>query len=926
MAVGDGTSTFRYKAAMKRAELEFTEKDQPLRDDVSMLGTIVGEMLREQGGEELFARVEASRKAAILVRNGQSMGGEDLAWQIRNLSPAKAYDVIRAFSLYFQVVNLAEQIHRVRRRIDYLRNSEHPQPGGFRQLIRDLHANGVRKSDLQRLLGELQLEPVFTAHPTEAIRQTILRKHQRIAYDLVERFNPMLPPDEYETIRKRLQNEITLIWQTLEHPNERMTVADEREHALFYLTNVIYRIIPPLYETLETAIQEEFGEAAEDLQIPSLLHFCSWIGGDMDGNPNVGPETLRDSLGRQRALIVDAYFRETGSLSQLLSQSLKLVNVSRELDDRIREYGRLFPGVRQGVHPRHRDMPYRVYLKLVQARLRATFEDRKNAYGGPGDFLNDLRLLADSLRENKGTHAGLFKVRRLIRRVETFGFHIATLDVRQDSLVHRQVISELLGEPGWLSLEREQRTERLLKALQEPAPASLQSPSVEAEKLLEVFKTIGRCKKYFGAGAVGPYIISMSQGADDVLSVLLLARWAGIAEAGEPLPLDVAPLFETVADLEAGPDVMRELLALDPYRAHLAGRSHRQIVMVGYSDSNKDGGIAASRWGLYKAQAALAAVFEDADIELTIFHGRGGSISRGGGKTHRAVMAAPKGAVNGRLRTTEQGEIIDAKYGIRGIAVRNLERAISSLTRATLRERSIGNETYPNIRHNWLVIMDTIAEASRNEFRQLVYESPGFFDYFRQVTPIDVIERMQIGSRPASRRSGKGFENLRAIPWVFAWTQNRQMIPGWFGFGSGLRAAVDQHGIEAVKAMAGDWLYVASLLDDIEMVLAKTDLATSRHYLSLVDDEHRHFFKLIGNEFRRTAEAVLEIRDSERLLDHDKVLRRAIRLRNPYVDPMSILQVDLLKRWRAGDREDDELLRALYASVNGISQGLQNTG
>ncbi len=911
---------------MKRTEVEFTRKDQPLREDVSMLGSIVGDMLREQGGEELFARVEASRKAAILVRNGKAMGEDDLAWQIRNLSAAKAFDVIRAFSLYFQVVNLAEQIHRVRRRIDYMRNSDSPQRGSFKELLSDLHGANVRFADVQRLLPELKLEPVFTAHPTEAVRQTILRKHQRIAYDLVERFNPSLPPDEHEVIRERLRNEITLIWQTLEHPNERMTVADEREHALFYLTNVIYRIIPPLYEGLERAIREEFGAAADDAQVPAMVRFCTWIGGDMDGNPNVGPETLRDALTRQRALILDAYFREIKALSRVLSQSSRLVNFDRRIEDRIKEYGRFFPGVRSSIHPRHKDMPYRMFLRLVMARMRATFEDRKHAYIGPQELLADLALVAESLAKNKGQNAGLFKVRRLMRRVQTFGFHIATLDVRQDALIHRQVIGELLNEPGWLSLERGERTKKLLAALQAEHPQTLDSPSPEAEKLLDVFQTVGHCKKFFGEEAVGPYIISMSQGADDVLSVLLLARWAGMAGEDGEVPLDVAPLFETVADLEAGPDVMQELLALDAYREHLAKRDHRQVVMVGYSDSNKDGGIAASRWGLYKAQAALAAVFEDADIELTIFHGRGGSISRGGGRTHRAVMGAPRGAVNGRLRTTEQGEIIDAKYGIRGIAVRNLERALSTLTRATLRERGTGSEAYPEIRHNWHVIMETISDASRSEFRELVYEAPGFLEYFRQVTPIDVIERMQIGSRPASRRSGKGFENLRAIPWVFAWTQNRQMISGWYGFGKGLQVAIDEHGIEAVTEMSRNWLYVASMLDDIETVLAKTDLATSSHYLELVDEEYRHFFKTIGNEYRRTVDIVLKIRESDRLLEHDKTMRRAIRLRNPYVDPMSILQVDLLKRWRASDGEDDELLRALYASVNGISQGLQNTG
>lgn len=911
---------------MKRAELEFTEKDQPLREDVSMLGSIVGDMLREQGGEELFARVEASRKAAILVRNGKSLGEDDLAWQIRNLSAVKAFDVIRAFSLYFQVVNLAEQIHRVRRRVDYMRSSDMPQPGSFRQLMRDLHEGGVRTADLQRLMSELQLQPVFTAHPTEAIRQTILRKHQRIASDLVKRFDPALPPDERAVIHERLRNEITLIWQTLEHPNERMTVADEREHALFYLTNTIYRIIPPLYEALESALREEFGEASAQVQVPAMVRFSSWIGGDMDGNPNVGPETLRDALARQRALILDAYFREADSLSRMLSQSGRLVRVDRAVEERSKEYGRLFPGVRADVHPRHKDMPYRVFLKLIMARIRATFEDRKHAYGSSAELIADLSLIADSLRHNKGKNAGLFKVRRLIRRIETFDFHIATLDVRQDALVHRKVVGELLGEPGWLSLTRSERTKKILQALAADHPETLNEASPEAEKVLDVFRTIGHCKKYFGANAVGPYIISMSQGPDDVLSVLLLARWAGMAVADGTLPIDVAPLFETVADLEAGPEIMQELLGLQAYRDHLAALGHRQMVMVGYSDSNKDGGIAASRWGLYKAQAALAAVFADADIELTIFHGRGGSISRGGGNTHRAVMAAPRGSINGRLRTTEQGEIIDAKYGIRGIAVRNLERALGTLTRASLRERGTGADKYPEIKHQWLVIMDTIAAASRSEFRDLVYESAGFLEYFRQVTPIDVIERMQIGSRPASRRSGKGFENLRAIPWVFAWTQNRQMIPGWYGFGTGLRVAIDEHGIEAVTDMARNWLYVTSLFDDIENVLAKTDLATSRHYLELVDDEYRHFFKTIGNEFRLCVEVIQKVRGTSQLLEHDKVTRRAIWLRNPYVDPMSILQVDLLKRWRAGDCEDNELLRALFASINGISQGLQNTG
>jgi phosphoenolpyruvate carboxylase len=514
----------------------------------------------------------------------------------------------------------------------------------------------------------------------------------------------------------------------------------------------------------------------------------------------------------------------------------------------------------------------------------------------------------------------MFAVTRLLRRIDTFGFHLATLDVRQDAHVHRRVIAECLGEEDWLEMSSAERSNRIVEAIvtRENIPEQL---STLARKTIAVFQAIAFCRRKYGKRAIGPFIISMTQGADDILSVLLLAQWSELHNRRNEVPLDIAPLLETVDDLHAGPEILDDLLSTDLYQAHLKTRDNRQTVMIGYSDSNKDGGLASARWALQNAQETLVRAVKMHDIELTLFHGRGGTISRGGSKTHVAVLGAPPGTVNGRLRVTEQGEIINEKYGLRGIALRTLEQVIGSLALATALPRHRGNDE-----PEWHAMMDVIAGESRKAYRKLIYETPEFYDYFRKATPIDLIERMRIGSRPSVRGAKTGVDALRAIPWVFAWTQARFVLPGWYGFGTGLAKAVEQFGEEAFRNMFYEWYFMRALTADAEMVLAKADLGIAKLYSELAGDLHDTFFPIITNEYNLTRDLILEHSEHEVLLEGDITLQRAIMLRNPYVDPMSLMQVDLLQRWRDSNYEDQALFNTLLASVNGIAQGLQNTG
>ncbi len=906
--------------ALRRQDITFEDKEQALRDDVRTLGALVGELLKDQGGDELFDLVENARLRSIRRREGNEIPGEGLAELIMDLDLPLAMQVIRAFSTYFQMVNTAEKVHRIRRRRAYQQEVGQYQPGGLEETMVKLKAAGLDLPALKKLLDQICIEPVFTAHPTEPTRRTILRKEQNIVRRLIDMLNPTMTMQETHTCIENIKLEMTTGWQTGENPSEQMTVADELEHVLFFLTDVLYKAIPPFYEDIENAAIRVYGDEAHQLQVPGMIRFASWVGGDMDGNPNVNAKTIRSTLARQRSLILDLYYRECRGLSAKLSQSGDRIGVNDVILDKIEHYRGMFQNAYHAVPARHREMQYRVYLRLVQQRLQATYDDDAYPYEKASQFRADICLIAQSLEAHKGEHAGLFAVKRLLRRIDTFGFHFLTLDVRQDALAHRQVVGELLGEENWLEWQAEDRARRIVEAieLRDPAP---DSQSVSARKTLAVFQALAFCKRKYGEHAIGPFIVSMTQGPDDILSVLLLANWSELHNRHFEVPIDIAPLLETVDDLQQGQRILHSLLGNSLYQRHLQQRSNRQIVMIGYSDSNKDAGLASARWALQEAQIDLARVVTEYGVELNLFHGRGGTISRGGAKTHAAVLGAPPGTVNGRLRVTEQGEIINEKYGLRGIALRTLEQAVGSVALATAMPEHRGNDM-----PEWHEMMQVVADVSRDTYRNLVFESPRFYEYFRLATPIDLIERMRIGSRPSSRRDGEGVADLRAIPWVFAWTQTRLMLPGWYGLGSGLAAGGEQFGDAPFREMFREWYFMRALTADAEMVLAKSDIGIARHYSQLAGELHQEFFPMIEKEFELTCELILEYSDHDVLLAGDTTLQRAIMLRNPYVDPMSLMQVDLLGRWRETNCDDQDLFSALLASVNGIAQGLQNTG
>ena len=894
--------------------IDLPATDQTLRDDVNRVGSLVGEILAEQEGQAFLDEVERIRVAAIARREAGAGTGE-LERELAGADVAHAGALVRAFATYFQAVNVAERVHRIRRRRDYEMAGAAPQPGGLRDVVARLRAQGVSDDEFAACLARLYIEPVFTAHPTEAVRRALLEKEHELVRGLVADIDRGRTPVERRSDHERMRLALTAAWQTAELALEKPTVADELEHVGYYLTDVLYRVVPVFHEVLADALGTE---AAPEL--PALLRFGTWVGGDMDGNPNVGAETIAATLASQRSQVLELYRRETLALSSLLSQSLSRVDCSAEVLARIDVYRALLPKAAARLKARYGDMPYRQLLLLVAERLGESARGREGGYPDAATFIGDIRIVAESLRRHRGLHAGWFAVRRLLRRAQAFGFHLAALDLRQDSAVHDAALSALLADPDWSARPVDARVARL-QALLADSDGIAASSDETARRTLAVFRTVAELRRRYGERAFGPYVVSMSRSAADALAVLALARIAGCTDDAGGVPLDVAPLFETVDDLDAAAGVVRALFADPRYRAHLAARGNCQIVMLGYSDSAKDAGLVASRWALQQTQIALSTLARDAGVRIVFFHGRGGSASRGGGKTERAVIASPRGSVDGYLRLTEQGEVIHRKYGIRALALRNLEQMTGAVLRATLRPRP------PEPREAlWREAAGTIAAASRAAYRALVHDDARFPDYFRAATPIDVIERLRIGSRPSRRGGEGGIERLRAIPWVFAWSQNRAGLTAWYGVGSGIHAAIERFGRDTLVEMTRDWPFFAQLVDDVEMVLAKSDLAIFERYSELAGDLHEPFFDRVHDEFKRTRAAILDLKGEDELLAGDLRLRQSIRLRNPYVDPISLLQVDLLRRWRAGGRDDDALLRALITTVNGISAGVQNTG
>ncbi len=894
-------------------EVEFPSTDQGLRDDVRRLGALVGELLEEQVGPHFLDEIEAIRASAIRRReSGESTA--DLQERLGGLTPEHAELVARAFATYFQVVNIAERVHRIRRHRHYQLQGDSWPPEGLRDVLHRLQAAGVSAEELMDTIGALDIEPVFTAHPTEAVRRSLLEKEGEMVRCLLADLNADRTAGERATDWARLRMALTAGWQTAEGAPVRPSVADEREHVTYYLADHLYRVVPVFYEVFSDALERQYGIATE---LPTVLRFASWVGGDMDGNPNVGADTISESLAAQRRMIIDCYRRDISRLERLLSQTLGRVPVSAAVQDLVERYRALLPEAAARIRPRHRDMPYRMLLRLIGARLQATLQDAAAGYLGVAEFEHDIAAISESLLANRGLYAGWFAVRRLRWRIRTFGFHLARLDVRQDARVQGDAWSGVYGA-RWDDEGQRMELLRATAAGREPLADGSHDPAWLRE--CAVFAALAEAHRKLGPAATGVYIISMASRASDVLQVLAWARGAGLQDAAGQVALDVAPLFETIADLQQAPRTLADLLDDPVYRGHVSARGNRQTVMLGYSDSAKDGGLLSARWSLQRAQVELMDVAARHGVEVVFFHGRGGSVSRGGGKTAHALMAAPRRSLRGHLRVTEQGEVIHRKYGIDALALRELSQTTGAVISASVRPRP------PEPRETqWREWMRTISADAFNTYRDLVAGTPGFVEYFREATPIDVIERMTLGSRPPKRGNMLGVESLRAIPWVFAWTQCRAGLPGWYGIGSALRAAVERHGLAAISEMANEWPFFKALLSDVEMVMAKGDMAIAERFSELSGDLHAQFFPRLLAEHTLTRESVEGLR-GRALLSDDPRLSRSLRLRNPYTDPISLLQRDLLERWRAQDRPDDALFRALCATVHGVSQALQNTG
>lgn len=929
-----------------------------LRRDIRTLGGILGEVLREQGGADVFAEVERIRRACKRLRAHFTPEGEAaLRRQIAGLDLERAVAITRAFAIYFQLVNIAEQHHRLRRRRDHelWSESEGLQEESFAALAADLRDRGVPVGEVAAAVGRLRVDLVSTAHPTENVRRTVLEKYQAIYALLMRRDREQLTPAQAEQLHTDLLVEVTALWQTDELRASPPSVLDEVKNNLFYFDDVLFDVLPAVAERLEQALGEAYPEAPPP--VGEVVRFGTWVGGDRDGNPHVTPEITRRALVLQKRLVLGRYLRAVAAVARRLSCSTTLQPASAELVRSIEVDAAEMPTFAAFMARRNLTEPYRRKLFFIYRRLEITLHglgaDLESQPEGTGDplppsgadagysgaeqFLADLERIADSLRQNRGQVLAASLLQPLLRRVRLFGFHLATMDIREHSGRHQQAVAEILAAAGrcgdYAALPPARQAEVLAAALAPggwPAawvPAGL---SAEAGGVLGVLETVAWAQRELGAEAIGPYIISMSHGVEDVLEVLLLGLVAGLCawtpgEGGQPVfrsTLDIAPLVETIEDLHGGAAMLAALLAHPAYRPQLLARGRQQEVMLGYSDSTKDGGYLSANWALYRAQRELAAEAARAGVSLTLFHGRGGALGRGGGPLGRAIRAQPPETHTGRLRITQQGEVMSHRFLPPEIAERTLEQVLVAVCDAALQPGS-----GPGAEPEWVAAVEAMAERSRAAYRSLV-EDPAFVPYFYAATPIEEIAMLNIGSRPSRRRAGQRIDDLRAIPWTFAWTQSRHLIPGWYGMGSALAAADPA----CLRAMYRGWPFFRTVVDNCGMALRKADLPIAAAYAELaaeaVPDAPRIFAR-IREEYERTEAAVLRVQGGTALLDDQPALQRSIALRNPYVDPLSYLQVSLLRRLRTpglGEEERSRHLVAVLRTLNGVAHGLRNTG
>ena len=928
----------RTKSARREADGDAAAKNKPLVEDIRLLGRILGDVIREQEGVAAFDLIERVRQLSVAYRlKADASAGRVLDRLLKNLSADHMVTVIRAFSYFSHLANIAEDRHHVRRRAVHEQAGD-LQEGSLALAFERLHSADHRAAEIAQTLATAYISPVLTAHPTEVQRKSILDAERAVANLLGER-DDLRSADRLADNEALMRARVTQLWQTRMLRASKLTVADEVENALSYYPSTFLREIPRLYREIERALPGH--------DIASFLRMGHWIGGDRDGNPNVTAATLRHALSRQSETALRFYLTEVHELGAELSISGGLAPVTPEMQ--------ALAG-RSPDHSEHRkDEPYRRALIGLYARLAATLQQLtgtealrhavapQDPYASPEALLADLQVIERSLVSHHAAALIGPRLAPLMRAVQVFGFHLATLDLRQSSDQHEAVVAELLHtariEADYSALDESARRACLLGLLNDARPLRVHGAAYSALALdeLAIFETARSALASYGHKAIRHYIISHTEEVSDLLEVLLLQKETGLMtgtlDTSAKAALITVPLFETIADLRRSAAIMRDFYALPGIMPLVVGSGAEQDVMLGYSDSNKDGGAFTSNWELYRAETALVDLFDDirqnAAITLRLFHGRGGTVGRGGGPSYQAILAQPPGTVNGQIRLTEQGEVIASKYAHPEIGRRNLETLVAATLEATLLHPT---KSAPK---SFLDAADAISEASFKAYRKLVYETPGFTDYFFAATPIREIAELNIGSRPASRKATRAIEDLRAIPWSFSWGQCRMALPGWCGFGTAVEAFLSggdrAQRIELLQRMHKQWPFFRTLLSNLDMVLAKSDLRIASRYVELVEDKAvaKRIFKLLKEEWQRAHDALALITGQTEPLQSNPALARSIAHRFPYLDPLNHLQVELMRRYRnrrEGQEGVERLQRGIHLSINGIAAGLRNTG
>jgi phosphoenolpyruvate carboxylase len=918
-----------------RRNSEESDKDVPLRDDIRLLGRILGDTVREQEGEEVFELVEQIRRASIRFhRDNEVAARRELEATLDSLSADQTLAIVRAYSYFSHLANIAEDQHHIRRNRAHAIAGSAPRPGSLASSFQRTREMGVAPEALEKFFDTALVSPVLTAHPTEVRRQSTRLRELEIA-DLLDKRDRTADPAELALIEEELRRTILILWRTNLLRQTKLKVVDEVLNGLSYYDHTFFRELPRLYGSIEDTLDAISGKTRQR-PIASFLQIGSWIGGDRDGNPFVTAEVLDEAIRLQSARALGYYLDELHALGAELSLASNLASVSSEL-------AALAEAAGDSATPRRKE-PYRRAITGMYSRLARTARDLDHVialrqpivdlppYASVDEFSADLTTIAQSLQQTGGGIVARGRLRSLRRAVDVFGFHLAPIDLRQNAKVHERTIAELFAavSPGfdYSSLSEEERVDLLRKELVSPRP--LVSPfhvyGEETAGELTLFRAARTIRAKYGPGAIRTSIISNTESVSDMLELALLMKEAGLVDAvAGTASLALAPLFETIRDLRACVGVMDRLLSIPEYRKLVDSRGGEQEVMLAYSDSNKDGGFVTSGWELYKAEIGLVEIFRKHGVRIRLFHGRGGSVGRGGGPSYEAILAQPGGAVQGQIRITEQGEIISSKYSNPDVGRRNLETLASATLEATLLQ-----DESPAPDPAYLVRMEKLSQSAFAAYRGLVYETEGFERYFWSSTVITEIASLNIGSRPASRKKTQAIEDLRAIPWVFSWAQCRLMLPGWFGFGSAVKAYIDAHpkdGLEALKDMYASWPFFRTLLSNMDMVLAKSSLAIASRYARLVEDValREKIFSRISREWRDSVDALNAIMDQSKLLESNPLLDRSIRNRFPYLDPLNHVQVELLKLHRSR-AASEKVLTGIQLTINGISAGLRNSG